>query len=347
MRDSRTSELVESIVQISRQKNGDDLRLSLLKTVMEALDANKTRFLRHVRARGGQAWLEDFQALRSASSLNGYELKLFSSATVSLSEPMRHCVETGLPLQSADADGNPLFIHPVMDGGVVQELIVIQVSRHNDNDFRLTKAIVQLYQNYLDLVRATERDTLTGLLNRRSLETSVSRLMYSAARHSSRRGPDGHRVAESGERYWLAVIDIDHFKRVNDSFGHLFGDEVLLLVARVMQQCFRADDLLFRYGGEEFIAILQAHSAAEAHAALERYRRQVSSYRFPQLEQVTVSIGFVELKSEVLMSEAVGHADQALYHAKAHGRNQVCDYSQLVQQHEAPTALLNSAVDLF
>ncbi|TAJ52243.1 MAG: GGDEF domain-containing protein [Nevskiaceae bacterium] len=347
MRDTRTSELVESIVQISRQKNGDDLRLSLLKTVMEALDANTTRFLRHVRARGGQVWVEDFQALRSPSSLNGYELKLFSSATVELSEPMRHCVETTLPLQSAGADGSPLYIHPVMDGGVVHELIVVEVARHNDNDFRLTKAIVQLYQNYLDLVRATERDTLTGLLNRRSLETSVSRLMYSAARHSSRRGPEGQRPPQHGGRYWLAVIDIDHFKRVNDSFGHLFGDEVLLLVARVMQQCFRTDDLLFRYGGEEFIVILEAETLIEAQAALERYRRQVSSYRFPQLEQVTVSIGFVELKPEVLMSDAVGHADQALYHAKAHGRNQVCDYAQLVKQHEAPTALLNSAAELF
>lgn len=339
MRDTKTSELVESIVQISRQKNGDDLRLSLLKTVMEAMNADSTRFLRQVRGRAGTTWLEEYQALRAPQNPVGYALRLSSSSPVQLSAPMAACVNAGAALQAPGPEGRWQHILPVLDGGLVRELIVVQVPDNSTNEFRLTRAIVQLYQNYLDLVRSGERDTLTGLLNRRSLETSVSRLRLASQQAS---GAD-----DEASGHWMAAIDIDHFKRVNDNFGHLFGDEVLLLVSRVMQQCFRGDDLLFRYGGEEFIAILEAASQIEARAALERLREQVSAYRFPQLGQVTVSIGFVELRPGALMSESVGHADQALYHAKAHGRNQVCSYDDLVSLQVAPTAQMNSAVEMF
>ena len=86
---------------------------------------------------------------------------------------------------------------------------------------------------------------------------------------------ESRRRGSSGNPHWLAVCDIDHFKQVNDNFGHLIGDEVLIMLAQVMRQSFRFDDQLFRFGGEEFIALLKPATEADALATLECRTRQV------------------------------------------------------------------------
>ena len=80
----------------------------------------------------------------------------------------------------------------------------------------------------------------------------------------------GDRRHAPGSRYWLGVVDIDHFKAVNDRFGHLIGDEVLLLLSRIMRGCFRHSDQLYRFGGEEFVVLLLCHDETHATAAFER-----------------------------------------------------------------------------
>ena len=90
------------------------------------------------------------------------------------------------------------------------------------------------------------------------------------------------RRANTKTGYWLGVVDIDHFKRVNDGFGHLIGDEVLVLVARIMRQSFRHYDRLYRFGGEEFVVLLRGGDEEDAKAAFERFRTNVESYLFPR-----------------------------------------------------------------
>jgi diguanylate cyclase (GGDEF)-like protein len=125
---------------------------------------------------------------------------------------------------------------------------------------------------------------------------------------------------------------VDHFKRVNDQFGHLYGDEVLLLLARIMRQSFRQQDKLFRFGGEEFVVVLRAATEAEVHRALERFRRAVEDYNFPQIGRVTASIGYTMIKPEDTIPEIVGRADDALYVAKENGRNQLANYETLLAE---------------
>ncbi|MXV13635.1 GGDEF domain-containing protein, partial [Xanthomonas sp. LMG 8992] len=110
-------------------------------------------------------------------------------------------------------------------------------------------------------------------------------------------------------------VDIDHFKRVNDTFGHLYGDEVLLLVAQLMQRAFRQDDLLFRFGGEEFVIVLRGVDRDTAVSLFERFRLAVAEHVFPQVGQVTLSTGIVELTHGRLLSEMLDEADKALYWA--------------------------------
>ena len=133
------------------------------------------------------------------------------------------------------------------------------------------------------------------------------------------------------EKYWLAMIDVDHFKRVNDSYGHMVGDEILLLVARLMAGTFRASDLLYRYGGEEFVAIIAADNEEIARNVFERIRLIIEAHLFPRVDKLTVSVGFCQAASEILPVEVLSRADRSLYQAKQDGRNRVYSYHQLTR----------------
>jgi diguanylate cyclase (GGDEF)-like protein len=185
--------------------------------------------------------------------------------------------------------------------------------------------LLALYENHLNLIDDSERDTLTGLRNRRTFDRLLIDLVAAAAGEPGfRRRP---RVAASS---WLAVLDIDRFKSINDRYGHLFGDEVLILVANLMRSSFRATDHLFRFGGEEFVVVLPGIDEPGAGAALDRFRRHLAAQRFPQVGQVTVSAGYTRVAPGALPSEVLNRADAALYYAKGRGRNRCCGYETLV-----------------
>jgi diguanylate cyclase (GGDEF)-like protein len=211
---------------------------------------------------------------------------------------------------------------------------------------RLVGSVLRLYRNFQSLLDYSERDTLTGLLNRKTFDESFMK--------ASIEPPLGSAPAQAGRRargpagsHWLAVIDIDHFKRVNDGFGHLIGDEVLLLLSRLMRGSFRVQDHLYRFGGEEFVVLMRCGSAADAKLALERLRTRTAGYAFPQIGHITVSIGFTELRPGDTPNSAFERADKAVYHAKEHGRNQVCSHADLVASGVLQDAEKVSDVELF
>lgn len=128
------------------------------------------------------------------------------------------------------------------------------------------------------------------------------------------------------------MLDIDHFKKVNDNFGHVYGDEVLLVFSQKMREVFRKEDILFRFGGEEFVVILEPCSLNNAKIALERYRKVIAEHEFPQVGRVTVSIGFSKIPHEDYPLDVLNQADKALYYVKNAGRNQALNYEELVEQ---------------
>lgn len=211
----------------------------------------------------------------------------------------------------------------------------------------LVEGILLTYNNLLGLLDYGEKDALTELLNRKTFDGAFFKA--TAEQH-------GDELPEVGERrhadpdagVWLAVLDIDHFKRVNDTYGHLIGDEVLLLLARLMRSSFRFHDQLYRFGGEEFVVLMRCDSVGHAQTALERLRERVQAYVFPQVGTITVSIGFSVLLPHDTPSGAFGRADKAVYHAKEHGRNQVCSYQALVASGELVDQVAEGMdVDLF
>jgi diguanylate cyclase (GGDEF)-like protein len=203
-----------------------------------------------------------------------------------------------------------------------------------DASLTLVDGLLTVFRNCLALLDYTESDTLTGLLNRKIFDESLITILslvaaddsQSRALHLPRR-----RQMRASHPHWLGVIDIDHFKSINDNHGHLIGDEVLILVANQMKANFREQDKLFRFGGEEFVVLLMPTGPEQAHEAFERYRSTVENFDFPQVGRVTVSIGFTSIGLHDTPSIILDNADEALYYAKEHGRNQLHCYEELIK----------------
>ena len=174
--------------------------------------------------------------------------------------------------------------------------------------FRLNKSIAELESSQAIAVR----DDLTGAYNRRYLMGALTK--------------EKSRSDRGGEPFSVCLIDIDYFKRVNDTRGHLVGDQVLKQLAMTVQRDVRTTDFFGRFGGEEFLLVLSETSLAGACAYAERVRQMIEQIQFIEIDanlRVTVSIGVTQYRPREETSTTLNRADMALYDAKAYGRNRV------------------------
>jgi diguanylate cyclase (GGDEF)-like protein len=201
-------------------------------------------------------------------------------------------------------------------------------------------SLLGFHRQLRGLMDDNERDSLTGLLNRKSFDESFIRAAMAMeddtqAEPAAELVEPDRRALPNGGCHWLAVVDIDHFKRVNDQYGHLIGDEVLLLVAQLMRRAFRHGDRIYRFGGEEFVVMLRCPNTDAARVAFERLRLRIGEHDFPQVGHLTVSIGYTAIGADDTPGLAFERADQALYKAKNDGRDRTVAHPDLGLQ---PTA---------
>jgi len=211
------------------------------------------------------------------------------------------------------------FIYPVISLGKITQIILLKGESLSSQLKRLEN-LTTLFSNQQILLDSNNHDALTGLLNRHSFEERITGIVDSRHRRSEENNP----------ACCFAIFDIDFFKKINDDFGHLYGDEVLILFANIMEETFRHDDILFRYGGEEFAIFLRDIELNTATVVLERFRKNIENHAFPQIGTVTVSIGLTQLNPKSSRAELISRADQALYFSKENGRNQVNSFEQLI-----------------
>jgi diguanylate cyclase (GGDEF)-like protein len=230
------------------------------------------------------------------------------------------------------ADVGARLLVPLVAGGAVRHLVDVR----GLDDVRPDDPLLLLAGKYYERLVEGETDPLTRLANRRLFQQQVDEGVK--------------RWACTGRAYYFAMLDLDRFKRINDDFGHLYGDEILVHFANLMRATFRSGDQLYRFGGEEFVVIFGVEPPERGgEATLERFRRAVEEYDFPGVGKVTVSIGFTRVaEANTPAAMLIDRADEALYFAKEHGRNRVCGWEALVEAGEiAPKAAPKGEVTLF
>ncbi len=318
----------EDLLGTLTQALADDLPADWVEIHSVVLDENQRYWLSLTQARAGQP-------VRFVS--DPMHTQLEALVPVHANAQRMQCLEQVATITEApDATRthwNTCLPMVLADGASVWGVAEIQSAQPlGPGDLTTAQRLIAMYCNMLDMLDYSECDALTGLFNRKPFEDLFYKVLHPTETPELPPGAVEHRAVATPSHFWLAMIDIDHFKQVNDTYGHLIGDEVLILVARLLKSSFRAYDRVYRFGGEEFVVVLRADSHDAAHAALERFRTAMEQHPFPQVGHKTASVGFTQIMPGDTPSAACERADQAVYYAKQHGRNQVCSESDLVNR---------------
>ncbi|HRD50174.1 MAG: GGDEF domain-containing protein [Candidatus Competibacter sp.] len=323
--------VLESIARLTEKRDRESLELCLIQTMFELLPVEDIALYRVEDTQFGLLVRVNPEGCWSAADAGDDPEYLMPIVNDALFAECLH--QRQMRVESASPRiGRYAF--PILHQGRGVGVLCVESTRDLSDDRRLISGFLRIYQNYLALIDENAHDKLTGLLNRKTFDDRFIGILLSS-RHTGSAKEQLRRLERRRDNsgilsHWLAVLDIDHFKRINDTFGHLYGDEVLLLLANLMRRSFRRSDLLFRYGGEEFVVILKSVELSNARNVLDRFRQVVELYNFPQVGQVTISIGFTEIRDLEVPTMIIERADRALYYVKENGRNQIRSYEQLV-----------------
>ena len=342
MTQTNQSPILQHLVEMTGHRDHTRLEFSVVSALRHLVGMREVRKLEFVL-------LKDVSHVRPYLLLVDGEMRAGDAPAVPddqclplarYTELVRGIEQRSNSIAHTEADGTYRLWLPVrLDDRIVACLEIANDTPYAQQTLDVINGIVEVYRNYQSLLDYSERDALTGLFNRKTFDEQFSR--------HTRGNPVALTMPADTDAQWIAVIDIDHFKLVNDRFGHVYGDEVLILVANILKSSFRSQDRIFRFGGEEFVVLLRQASLDQARLIFNRFRVNIEQFPFPQVGRVTVSVGFTNAGRGAPV-EIMGHADQALYHAKDSGRNQVCYYEELMKGGQLQAAdVAHDDVELF
>lgn len=223
-------------------------------------------------------------------------------------KPTSAFVVADVPSRALEVDHDLFWALANASHAIASNMLITLAQRLRANNSAVSESLElqRLYKRHATI------DQLTGLHNRRWLDDVLPRQVK--------------RSVMSASLLSLMMIDVDHFKKFNDNFGHLAGDQVLYAVAQTMLKCVRPTDMLARFGGEEFVAILPDTDMEGARIVAERIRQGVANTIVKMADErslpsVTVSLGLAQMAPSASVETLLTAADEALYRAKAKGRN--------------------------
>ena len=343
--------LLKHLIDITCQRDHTLLDSSVVSALHALVGASQVRVHELFRYRDElymrpRVWIKEGTVVSVEETLStgahaGEPVSEFPTLVDSIKQ-RKTCME-----QITDNGDRILWLPVWLNDKVNSCLEVVNPTPYSSDTLHMMEGIMCVYRNYQSILDYSERDSLTGLLNRKTFDEKFSRLLTINAPDTTPENQEERRHPHSADiGHWLAVVDIDHFKRVNDQFGHLYGDEVLILVANLLRSSFRSQDRVFRFGGEEFVVLLRSTALEDACKIFERFRISVENHDFPQVSKVTVSVGFAGITPESPVV-ILGHADQALYYAKENGRNRICHYEELVDSGQLRSEVSNDTAEFF
>lgn len=340
--------LLKHMVDMTGHRDHAMLDISVISAVQELADAAQTRVL-NITTIGERQFLRSRASIGDGRCAKADESSELGEPVEKYPELVRCLEERAASVETVADNGCRTLWLPLWFGEKADSVLeILRDGPFHHETLHMVSGIVGVYRNFHSLLAYSERDSLTGLLNRKTFDDQLARMLQAVNdQNALLPGQAERRHASEEEQQWLAVVDVDHFKSVNDRFGHLYGDEVLILIANLLMSSFRSQDRVFRFGGEEFVILLRSTTLANAYRIIERFRTNVAAHLFPQVGTVTVSVGFVNIHAGESPVVSLGHADQALYFAKSHGRNQVCHYDELVANGSLQAVASNDTAEFF
>jgi diguanylate cyclase (GGDEF)-like protein len=355
--------LTEHIIKLTDHRDRELLELTLSKALIDLLRIDRVVIARVVSEEGIKRWLEvasldvrgggkiadplrvDFQTLNELAD-ERYRLEALQS---------RRLVEHAW----AGEEGPRISYMPLFSDYSSEDEGVIEIhsgSTLGVGQLQVIEDLLHVFRNMYNLLAYSDRDALTGLLNRKSLDDTF----YSAVLEEMDHGLEGENntleapvlpVSERRHRvppnYWLGTVSVDNFGAINDRNGHLIAEEVLLLVARIMNNTFRTYDRLYRLGGEQFAVLMHCPDEALVLAAFERFRANMEKFNFPQVGRVTACGGFTRVTADDSPSTTLERSERAVDYAQRNGRNQVHSHDDLVRKGFFEDGIKVGAIDLF
>lgn len=355
--------LIDHLIKLTDHRDRDLLELTLAKALIDLVSIDRVVIARVSSEDGVRRWLDmvSLDARGGGKVVDPLRIDFNQLASLQDAPDRLRCIQSSDLIEVAWAGDNgpritymPLFLEVRSE----EEQGVLEI--HSDTSLseealQTIRQVHHVYRNMFTLLAHSDRDALTGLLNRKSLDDAF----YSAVLEEldgtvdSRREP-GMSVAQDQDRrhrvppnYWMGTIVIDNFGLLNDKHGHLLMEEVTLLVARLMNTTFRAHDRLYRFGGDQFAVLFHCPDEALAFGAFERLRINVEKFNFPQVGRLTISAGFTRIMADDSPSTALERTEQAVDFAQKNGRNKICSHLDLVRRGFFGDVSRTGAVDIF
>ena len=355
--------LTEHIIKLTNHKDRELLELTLSKALIDLLRIDRVVISRVVSEDGVKRWLDvaSLDVRGGGKVVDPLRVDFETLRELADEKDRVRCLETRSLVEYAWAgeDGPRVTFIPLFADTASDDEGVIEIhsgATLDQGQVQVINDMVHVFRNMYRLLAYSDRDALTGLLNRKSLddtfyiavleemdhglESTTAVLEASVLPVAERR----HRVPPN---YWLGTVDVDHFGVINDKSGHLIAEEVLLLVARIMNNTFRTYDRIYRLGGEQFAVLMHCPDEALVLAAFERFRANMEKFNFPQVGRATACAGFTRVTAEDSPSNTLERAERAVDYAQRNGRNQVHSYDDLVRKGFFGDAVKVGAVDLF
>jgi diguanylate cyclase (GGDEF)-like protein len=344
------SKILQSVIEITKQRNLDSMESSLVATLAELLPATYICILKSIKEKN-LSCAEEVACLSIDYEKKDPYIWNVDSNIIQTDEHFDACTKNATIVSYKHIDGLTRHLFPISEDSQAIGCIVIDSHEDLSPHMELIEGFTKIYENYMIVFNESERDKLTGLFNRRTFDNKLSKLFKTQRHRTHQQGcslqAQDRRLIGKKDTAWLIITDIDHFKRVNDTYGHIYGDEVILTISQIMKSCFRNSDLLFRVGGEEFVILLGPAPQDIAEGLIERFLKSVEDHNFSDIGTVTVSAGYTQITEKDYPPDVLECADKALYYAKEHGRNCSYYYDELVERGEIIVPKKGGSVDLF
>ena len=337
--------LLNSVIKITKNRDVDSLEYSLISTIQEFIGCKEVSVYKDIEVQG-QLTIEQSLCLKITGEKQ-FEWQQRQIVTHPEDE-LLSCLRSACIITVQSTDGIERRWLPITrQEKTVAAISVVSNSLDSPSQVMLN-AFCRIFENYLVILHENERDKLTGLLNRQTFEKKIKQLIEKQVLkvHSLSRG-EGKRLQKYASTSWLAILDIEHFKNINDKYGHICGDEVLLILAQNMRHFFRSTDLIFRFGGEEFVIVFEPTEADSISNKMAEFLQLVRNTSFPFIGNMTVSAGLARISPYDFPITVIENADKALYYAKNNGRDKFCIYEDLIAEQLIKVQENDSEIDLF